>query len=217
MKLLSNFDLKIFALLFMTIDHIGLIFEFGDIFRIIGRLAFPIFAFLIYQGYNYTKSKIHYFLRLLIFGLLIEGAMQGISLFVEIDASRNIFFTLSFGLLVLLISDSKFHFIIRVLSISIVLLIASLLNFDYGWYGILFIFSFHFYRHGFYIPIILQVILSFIYNYIYDSPIQYYALLSWILIILYNNRRGYRIKYLFYIYYPLHLVVLYIVFLILYQ
>ena len=58
----SNSTLKIFACLFMLIDHIGFhlyprIFEL----RLIGRLAFPIFAFLIAEGCKYTKNKLKHF------------------------------------------------------------------------------------------------------------------------------------------------------------
>lgn len=217
MKMLNNFQLKIFALLFMTIDHIGFVFELGLIFRIIGRLSFPIFAFLIYQGYVYTRSKIHYFLRLLIFGLVIEGTMQIISIYVDINDDRNIFFTLSFGLLALIIFDSKIHVFLRVISISILVYMASRLNFDYGWYGILFILSFYFYRYSFCIPFFLQVLLTVAHYLLFQLPVQYYALFSWIFILLYNNRRGYRMRYLFYIYYPLHLVILYLIFFMIHQ
>ena len=62
MKKLSNFDLKVFAIIFMIIDHIGYFFSFAlssDVyitFRIIGRLAMPIFAYLVAEGIYYTKD-----------------------------------------------------------------------------------------------------------------------------------------------------------------
>jgi len=124
MKTLSNFYIKILALLFMTIDHIGVIFLLGDIYRIIGRLAFPLFAFLIYQGYIHTRNRLHYFLRLFIFGLLIEAGMITISLLLswELYLYRNIFLTLSFGLLSLIIFDCNLHIILKTLLISLFLM-----------------------------------------------------------------------------------------------
>ncbi len=79
----SNFSLKIMALLFMTCDHIGLqlLYYYLDesspfvlILRGLGRLAIPLFAFLIYEGVMHTKSFKKYALRLGIMAFLISGA-----------------------------------------------------------------------------------------------------------------------------------------------
>jgi len=210
MKALNNFYLKILALLFMTIDHVGVIFQLGDIYRIIGRLAFPLFAFLIYQGYIHTRNRLHYFLRLLIFGLLIEAGMITISLLLswELYLYRNIFLTLSFGLLSLIIFDCNLHIILKTLLISLLLFLSYQFNFDYSWYGVLYILSFRFYRYNLFIPLILQIVLNYLYYLYYGNSIQYYSLLSWIFIWLYNHKRGYHLKYFFYLFYPLHLVFL---------
>ena len=57
-KCLSNFDLKLIAIITMTIDHIGIVFgtSFYNLLRAVGRLSFPIFAFLLTEGYVHTKS-----------------------------------------------------------------------------------------------------------------------------------------------------------------
>ena len=69
--LLSNFWIKMIAIVTMTIDHIGFaFFPRLEIFRIIGRLAFPLFAFLIAEGCSYTKNKIKRFLLMLIVGIV---------------------------------------------------------------------------------------------------------------------------------------------------
>ena len=70
---LSGNMLKILAAIFMTIDHIGLLFFPTEmIFRIIGRLAFPIFAFMIAEGARYTKHRLRYFLSVFILGVICQ-------------------------------------------------------------------------------------------------------------------------------------------------
>ena len=62
MKILNRNVLKIIALITMLIDHIGLVFFPGiEIFRIIGRISFPIFAFMIAEGCEHTENKKKYF------------------------------------------------------------------------------------------------------------------------------------------------------------
>ncbi|MBQ9857979.1 MAG: hypothetical protein IJO77_03165, partial [Oscillospiraceae bacterium] len=64
---LSGFILKTVAVITMLIDHIGaVLFPFNPLFRYIGRIAFPIFAFLISEGFYYTKSRIKYAARLFV-------------------------------------------------------------------------------------------------------------------------------------------------------
>ena len=70
-KIFSGFVLKIFAIVFMTLDHIGMMLhksgnlpEIGTIFRVFGRLAFPLFIFLLVEGVRHTKSIGKYFIRL---------------------------------------------------------------------------------------------------------------------------------------------------------
>ena len=68
---LSGNTLKILAAIFMLIDHAGLmLFDDNEIMRIIGRLAYPIFAFMIAEGCKYTKNKIKYFATVFLFGVL---------------------------------------------------------------------------------------------------------------------------------------------------
>ena len=64
-QLTSN-ELKLFALVVMTVDHIGaLLLPQYSVLRIIGRLAFPIFAYMIAEGCAHTSSRLRYFLTIL--------------------------------------------------------------------------------------------------------------------------------------------------------
>ncbi len=72
-KIKKNDLLKIIAMVTMLIDHMGvLLFPDYQIFRTIGRIAFPIFAFYLAMGYAFTSDKKKYALRLLIFGLISQ-------------------------------------------------------------------------------------------------------------------------------------------------
>ena len=76
---LTGFQLKLIAIITMTLDHIGIFFLLPPtyyLFRIIGRLSFPIFAFLIAEGFNYTKNIKKYLVRLLIFSIISEPILD---------------------------------------------------------------------------------------------------------------------------------------------
>jgi len=213
MKFLTSFHLKIFAIVLMTVDHVGFIFELDTIYRIIGRVSFPIFAFLIYQGYTYTRNKWQYFNRLFLFGVGIEVVLILITLIMPIYLySRNIFLLLAFGVLGFLVMDSKFNWLYKAFLIALLAYIAQVLNFDYGAYGFLFILSFRFYPKYFGLSILLQVVLTYLQiKYDHGMSFQYYALASWPIIFLYNQQMGLKLnKYIFYVYYPLHLGILYL-------
>jgi hypothetical protein len=207
--------LKILACIFMLIDHIGyVLFPKVIILRIIGRLAFPIFAYFIAEGYRRTKDLTGYLGRLLLF------AMISVIPFSEAFKSYyfNIFFTLAMGLYSLYIYDKYKKFIYVVL----IGLLCQLLHTDYGLYGVLLVFFFNYHHEDFkkmsrdviLLTIIAQGIQGFInYYYFHRNPvftllIQPLCLFSLILIRYYNGERGLKLKYLFYAFYPVHLIVL---------
>ncbi len=210
---MSMFILKIIAIITMTIDHMG-VFLFPEHigFRIIGRLSFIIFAFLIVNGYKYTHNKERYLIRLIIMGFISQiPDMLGI-----INYVGNIFFTLSIGLatVMVLASDRKLKYIYYVLLIGL----AVLLNVDYGIYGVLVINAFYLIdRYQINIP--LQIAIFIALNYFgikveHFASIQYYSLFSLPIIWSYNQKLGYHNKYLsyfFYWYYPVHLTILAII------
>lgn len=121
---MSSSMLKIIACAIMLLDHIGasLFPEVGWI-RLIGRLAFPIFAYLIAEGYSRTKNFSKYLSRLMIFGLIAQipfgfafaknAYISNFSDFIKVVLGQpmhlNIFFTLAFGLIAIKVYDSKFY------------------------------------------------------------------------------------------------------------
>lgn len=222
-KCLSNFDLKLVAIITMTIDHIGVVFgiPFYNLLRAVGRLSFPIFAFLLTEGYVHTKSFSKYFFRLLELALISEVIYDYVfyGSFIYLEAN-NIFFTLALGLLTLWLLDKskmlvKKYFkekidltiilpITYLLIIVVMGLIAEFLSFSYGMLGILVISFFYLFKKNFPLTV-LSVSLSTL---ILGDTMQYFSLLSLILIYFYNKKLGKKCKVFFYLYYPLHILVL---------
>ena len=222
-KCLSNFDLKLIAIITMTIDHIGVVFgtPFYNLLRAVGRLSFPIFAFLLTEGYVHTKSFSKYFLRLLVLAVISEIIYDYVfyERFIYLGAN-NIFFTLALGLFTLFLLDKsrclvKRYFkdkidLIIILPITYLLivvimgLIAEFLSFSYGMLGILIISFFYLFKNNF----LLMVISVSISTLILGEPMQYFSLFSLILIYFYNKKLGKKCKIFFYLYYPLHILVL---------
>lgn len=141
--------LKLFALAFMMTDHMGkMLFPQEMGMRVIGRLAFPIYAWCIVVGFQYTRSVCKYSLRILISGLLCQipylvalGHYTGpASSFTIADYihSPNIFFTLLLGLMAIWgIRDGRS--VLRFLIPAATLAVAELIGCDYGWHGVLLI------------------------------------------------------------------------------
>jgi hypothetical protein len=217
---MTSFQIKILACLFMVSDHIGYIFFPSDqIFRIIGRLAFPIFAYLIAEGYRKTGNVWAYFLRLLVFGLISQPIFQ---LAIK-TRELNIFLTLSLGLLAILLFDKIKNKKLGLLFVVLIAAAAYFLKSDYGAYGILSIFFFWLYgeKKDFTKLILSQWLLAVFYLFVEKLNVangrlsinpyyflQHFSLFALFFIYLYNGERGRKLKYFFYAFYPVHLLIL---------
>lgn len=229
--------LKIIALVSMTIDHFGYIF-FPQvyIFRYIGRLAMPLFAYMIAEGCFYTRNRLKYFLSIFILGLICFF----VYLIVENNLYINILLVFSFAILLIYLYDliikqikgkDKYKIIKLFSSIFTFILIIFIaiffsyskiftnnyinIHMDYSLFGILISFMSYLSFKNKWIRIILfsiSVFLCSLYFELYEHSVQgqFYSMLSIPIIFLYNGKKGkYELKYFFYLYYPLHLVILY--------
>ena len=148
MKGLNTFILKMIAIVSMLIDHIGYIFfPEVSVFRIIGRIAFPIFTYILAEGIYYTKDIKKYMLRLGIFALLSEIpydlAFQGKVL----EFSRqNVFFTLFLGVLMFYVMSNVKNIIMQYAVVIAAVMFSRFLHTDYSSIGILMIFIFSVFR-----------------------------------------------------------------------
>lgn len=211
---LSGNTLKIIAAISMFIDHFGMIFyPHVAIFRIIGRLAYPIFAFCIAEGCKYTKNKKRYFLRKFVIAVMC----QVIYTIVEKELYMNILITFSLSIIMIYAfipflenHDFKSGFIF-LLTVSAVYILTTFVSIDYGFWGAFApVFAYAFYNNP-KLKLISFTIGLIIVAYIYGG-IQIYSIFAIFLLYLYSEKRGkYNLKYFFYIFYPGHLAVLYCV------
>ena len=220
---MSNSDLKIIAIGSMLIDHIGaILFPNIIVFRMFGRLAFPIFAFLLVEGFFRTQNAKMYLTRLGMYALLAEIpfdlAVKGV--WFELT-HQNIFFTLFLGLSAIMIYD-RYKDTKRLPSYIFVAAIAVIsigIGADYGVLGIATIFIFYLYRDeksralisvaGLHIFYGISVAYGVPSGFVWPNAIQALAAVSMLFIARYNGQRGLGLKYTFYLFYPAHLLVLY--------
>lgn len=240
-KGLSGGVLKQIAILTMFIDHVGVtIVERGIIaginstlmgdaivdslkayqfwnmidklLRYVGRLAFPIFLFLLIEGLLHTRDWRKYFLRLFVFSLISEIpfdlAVAGRCFYWNY---QNVFFTLWIGLLVIVgmkyveESDRFALYMKYLIEAGIVLagcIVAKLMHTDYSWKGILILALMFFFRRDKKKQIYAGAI-AFLW--------EITAPLAFIPIARYDGTKGKANKYFFYIFYPAHLLLLGIV------
>ena len=216
---LSGNQLKILAMLLMTIDHIGayLLPQYTAL-RYIGRLSMPIFAWMIAEGAYHTRSRLRYLVVMLLFG----AVTQAVNIIFLDRWTLNIMVTFSLSLLVIYGVDqaSKNKNFLTLCWMSamfgaVVYLclyadaIAGIpISVEYGLVGVLLpvlIFMGKNKPEKLLLAAVGLTVLGMVYN-----GSQMYALLSLPLLALYNGKRGKRsMKYLFYLYYPLHLVAIY--------
>ena len=206
MKLsLNAFWLKIIALVSMTIDHIGYFGFPGNIYwRIVGRLSFVIFAYMIANGYLYTRNKVRHGLIILGLGLLFDLAL----IVTNNYSASNIFTTLGLGYFLIMFYDNKKYGLC-----SLILLSSLFFPLDYGIYGLLFIlFSYIFYNNisKLLFANVMLVIFGLYFGMVMD--IQIFSCLGIILLYCYNHEKGRGLKYFFYIYYPAHIIILRLIF-----
>ena len=228
--------LQLLAVALMLSDHIWATYmSFGDWMTYIGRMAFPIFAFFIAEGYYRTSDVRKYALRLLIFGIASEIPFN---LFYSSRAfnpyHQNVLFTLLLGLMAIYVADGlKKNFTAKnsakALLWLLLIVIASVIGFvDYGLYGVATVFAFGILR-GFPLARLLQAVAMILINVVffegqviptelfgqvYEIPIQAFAVFSLIPIWLYGGKRYTKSKILqygFYAFYPLHMLVLYLI------
>ncbi len=206
---LSTFALKIIAVTAMIVDHIGkTFFPQYVIFEMIGRIAFPIFAYLLTEGFLYTHDIKKYMIRMGIFALVSEVPFDLVFSGAPLEfGTQNVFFTLFLGLIMLYFFRKLPIGTDRFLCVVIFVLAGELLRVDYGGIGLLMIFWFYQYRER---KTLLAVGIAMI-NILLVGPIQIWAVFALVPILLHNGHEGPKMKWLFYGIYPIHLLVIYLV------
>jgi len=218
---LQGFDsgrelLKWIAIITMTVDHVGvMLYPEFTVLRFIGRFSFPLFAYLLILGMENTRNIRYYFTRLFIFALISQ-----VPFFLALDYgpfdSLNIFFTLSSGLLFIYFFKKSSVFVLVPVFASLVL------PFDYGIYGIAVIGCIFILKENTKFGVFSLVLINTLF--LVPWSIQFLSIFAIPLILLHKNGSLnitretteevtiplWR-KYFFYVYYPLHLALLYII------
>lgn len=194
-----------------------------------GRLAFPIYAFLISEGYTHTKNFAKYLARLLLFAAISQiPAMLLFKPYLNGEPYLNIFFTLALGLISIRFYDKCKDKKIGVTLVILTAFLADLLHTDYGMLGVLLISAFYIFKNS-KIKMSISAIILILLNYLininsftlanltqitYELSLSLFALSSLIFILLYNGKLGKSNKFIkmgFYLFYPVHLLLFYFI------
>ena len=193
----------------MFLDHYHYIIGGSKILNVVGRIAFPIFAFTLSEGYVHTRSLKKYLFRLFIFAVSIQMP----SILFGYDYSMNIFFTLFLGLLSIYIFNlKKINIILKIILIGFILFFSQKFKLDYGMYGILLIINFNIFR-DYKFKILMNFLVLNVFNMIFPKVFdlvdtQFFSLISLVFIFMYNGKKGRSMKYFFYLFYPIHFFIL---------
>lgn len=222
--------LKLLAVITMLIDHFaavwyvylhnqGYTLQWGMSFqasltayntmRAIGRFSFPIFVFFIVEGFFYTKSRKKYMRNLVVFALISEVPYDYYFLgdFFSIER-QNVFFSLALALAAIWILDGLLRKVwgnpIWELLVTIIVLLcigslAVLLKVDYTWQGIFLAMIFYLFRNERILACLIAGVV-----FCYWTPWAFTAFLA---LLFYNQKRGFQLKYFYYVIYPAHLVI----------
>ena len=228
----------------MLSDHIGW-FSFlgypqlGNVLRALGRISFPIFAYLIAFGYRKTHNKYLYLLRLIVLGFISEFPYNYCFLNKLSFEFNNVYFTLALGLISIIVYDRMITQPkiqkIALISPALLAISASLLGTDYGAYGVILIFMFHLVK-DYKISVLMlctlfscRSILGDFISHLIESPnLQAVQIATWSIMQLFaafaavpllccDGTQGWNpkskatkklVKYSFYFFYPLHLLVI---------
>lgn len=204
---LDSFQLKCIAIVSMALDHTGAVLYPSQIWlRCLGRIAFPIFCFLIVEGFFHTHDVRRYMGRLGVFALISEIpydlAFRGVPLEY---AHQNVFFTLLIGIGMMILLERNREWPVKAVILLLAMWLAVLIRSDYNFRGVLLIFVFYIFHESRW----LAVTAGGFWNFLYQGVIQKYGVLSVLPLALYNGERGRKMKYFFYIFYPAHLLLLY--------
>ena len=222
MKLLSTNQLKVLAIIFMTIDHIGyMLFPKIALFRMLGRLAFPLFAFTFGEGCMHTKNRTKHFLTLCVMAFLC----QIVYTFVTNSLYMNILVTLAMSAALIYSFDiaKRWDTILAYIFPGIVLIaifyICCMLPYrlkgtgfsvDYGFLGVMLpVLVYHGEEKN---DKLFLLALGLLALGAAAGKTQLLSLFALPILYFYNGRRGrMNMKYFFYAYYPLHLIIIFMI------
>ncbi len=233
---LTSFTLHILAMILMIVDHIWGVFASGGHLWMtcIGRLAYPIFAFMIVEGYFHTKSLKKYVLRLILFALISEipfNLVMSSSWIAPLH--QNVLWTFLIGILLIFLNEKakktgkiRVRILVLVGTILLGCLLGIITFVDYNHGGVLIILMFYVFRQRKWWALLGQIVCLYyisvevisgqfipieLFGKTFELVVQSFSLLALIPIWLYQGKQGpynKAIRYLYYGFYPAHLLIL---------
>ncbi len=209
--------LKITAMLSMLCDHIAFVLVPAESYpslyyfmRAVGRIAFPLFCFMLVEGFIYTHNRKKYIIRLAVFAVISEipfdlSAGGGVLCW----DSQNVMWTLLIGFIVMYAIDKAGEiYIAKIFAILAGGAVAYIMHTDYSIFGVFIIAVLYIYRYNRKMGMVIMGILI-----LSQNSIEMYAVLSIPIILNYSpDKNNIRLpKYFFYAFYPAHLFILYII------
>lgn len=196
----------------MSIDHIGLYF-FPEVltFRILGRIAMPIYAYGIAKGFVYTKNKKRYGKRLLTLAIFSQVPYFYLH---DYNMSLNIIFTFVLALILLSTLSKHSSWFTKSYIMILILFLTELFGFEYGSHAVLLVLIYRYAAKWALVPLHAILIGVYVYGGLM-SVISWYSLIATIVITFYTYLPMIKINRTFYrIFYPMHLAIISLVLII---
>ena len=213
-QLLDGTALKLIAMISMVFDHVGDNFFPDQIWmRAVGRIALPIFAFCVAEGFCHTRDRKKYLLRMELFACVSEIPFDLVTAGKVLETGhQNIMLTFFWAILGLMCFEALREKLSRggkALGAAILLLFAGgslFLKLDYNLYAIGLIFLFFLLRDK--APVWKNTAAMVFHALLRKVGIYWFGLLGFLPIFLYNGKKGRGLKWLFYVFYPGHLLLI---------
>lgn len=210
----------------LSTDTAGAIYQIG---RDVGRIAFVLFAFMAAEGFYHTHSRGKYLLRLGAFAFLSEVPFDlAIHGTVFETNGQNVYFTLFLGVAALCLWEAaKKHVLLQTAGVLLCCVTAAVLKTDYMFMGVLLIVSFYLCRRSFlcqcvagaavvYFGIVMVYMVRHwgegipLWTFLEAGKSELYGLFAFVFLFFYHGRKGKQLpKACYYLFYPLHLLLLY--------
>ena len=219
---MSIFVLKIIAMISMVIDHSRYLHPIldNDITKVIGRFSFILFAFILTEGIWHTKDRTKYLKRIVLFAVVSQIPFMIFRSIVGRYIILNILFTFAIGMILIILIDKQKNEYIKLLIAIVGIIFSILVPIDYGVYGIVLIIIMYYTRKtrlfdlGFFIINMIYYgnkVVETNYDYKQLVPYMIGTYLTYIFLKLYNGKLGKKVKFL-YLFYPIHLVILFLIY-----
>ena len=220
---MSQEQLKLIACITMLLDHIGVVFFPGSFLRMIGRIALPIYCYLLSEGVFHTRNRYRYGCRLLFAAMLAEMPFDLVSSGTWNWGKQSVMVTLLVGYLFCTGADQVSSVSGRVLLLVPFVWLGEVLRVDYGGWGVMMIGMFFLTRdlpQSRLLQTVCLVTISLVMSKSKISlgnlliPLQLFAVLAMMPICLYDGRKTVASKWIqwgFYLFYPVHLLALYVI------